>query len=321
MPEDNSFFQKEIKFAGLNVNVSSKPLLVAEIGLNHNGDTETARKMISAAAKNGANAVKFQSYRTDYFIHPTDPDVEVLRDIFRKYELNFEQHQILASTAEEEGIGFFSTPLNVDWIGKLVSLNTCAIKIASGDINNFSLLLEAVKFQLPLIISTGAAGKNETGRVVDFLKKNNKKNVIFLHCISLYPATEEKINLSAINSLRNLTEALCGFSDHTTGDMAAFGAVMCGAVMVEKHFTLDHSMEGPDHKLSADPQMLLSIRKKMDHAWQMRGDGNIEPLEEELRSDFYGKRSLYKINGNWIALRPRRPGLPLDSDFNGVSQD
>ena len=293
----------------------NRPYLIAEIGLNHNNDMNLATKMIQVAAQCGANAVKLQSYTTDIFINKQIPGVEGLYSIFKKYELTYSEHGILQDEARKAGVDFISTPLTEDWVDHLTQLKVPFIKIASGDINNYLLLKEVAKKKVPVIISTGNSNIIEIEKAAAFFKIYGKKDVIFLHCISQYPASSHILNLSTISYLSERLNALTGFSDHSEGSDAAFASVILGAVVVEKHFTLDKTLPGPDHIISAVPEELKEIREKMDLAHLMRGEPREDAYSEEKGGDVLGKRSIYTINGQKIAMRPRKQGLPKDSDF------
>ncbi|MDH4262290.1 MAG: N-acetylneuraminate synthase family protein [Spirochaetia bacterium] len=313
---DDYFLNKiHSQYSSNIISQKNRPYLIAEIGLNHNRDIELAQKMIHEAASCGANAVKFQSYTTDLFINNQVPDARVLYSIFKKYELNYVDHEILQNEAKKVGLDFISTPLTVDWVEHLAMLKAPFIKIASGDINNYLLLKEVVKKKVPLIISTGNSKLSEIASAASFFRVFNKKDVIFLHCISEYPASTHILNLSTIPFLHDQLKALIGFSDHSDGSDAAFASVLLGAVVVEKHFTLDKSLPGPDHAISSTPAELREIRKKIDLALIMRGEPRTEPYQEEKSGDVLGKRSIYNINGKLIPMRPRKHGLPKDSDY------
>lgn len=303
-----------MNFGPAKISARHKPFLIAELGLNHNSDIEIGKKMIATAAACGADAVKLQSYTTEKFIHPHDPDVKVLYDIFKELELSLEITQQLSRVAANEGIQFFSTPLSLDWVRHLQQMGVPAFKLASGDLRNLQLLGALVETGLPLIISTGAAKWHEIVSTRDFLIKHSVEQAAFLHCVSLYPTELDKINLGRMARIGKEICPVFGFSDHTLGSEAAFGAVLLGAQIIEKHFTLDRQMPGPDQSLSCDPSLLREVREKIDLAFTiMQGQSDAWP--KEFESDFYGKRSLYKLEGEIIALRPRRPDLPSADEF------
>ncbi|MCS6983748.1 MAG: N-acetylneuraminate synthase family protein [Leptospiraceae bacterium] len=313
------FFATEItlNFRGIKKTISpnERPLLVAEIGLNHNKDRYLLQEIIYKAKECGADAIKLQSYKTSQFIHPDIPTVKGLYDIFERYELSEEDHEHAAEQAEKAGLLFFSTPLSPGWSKYLEKIKSAAIKIASGDINNWQLLEEASITRLPLIISTGAAKAQAIHHVVRFCRERNLPNTVLLHCVSLYPTPLEKANLQRLVNLKEEFQILTGFSDHTLGTEAAFAAAILGAVIVEKHFTLNKTLPGPDHAISADPPELKELRRKLDLAFLLRGKGGLSAHEEEFHNDFWGKRSLYNTPQGILALRPRQNHLPLDSEY------
>ncbi|MCX7633034.1 MAG: N-acetylneuraminate synthase family protein [Turneriella sp.] len=291
---------------------NDRPLLIAEFGLNHNRDRDLARRMVDAACKSGADAIKLQSYTTRYFINRHFADMHPLYDIFSALETDFEFHLLLRDHAVAQGLMFFSTPLTEDWVERLEQLAVPVYKIASGDINNFPLLRKAAATQKPLIVSTGAANAEEIERAITFLEQNATDYAI-LHCVSLYPTPLAKSRIGRITALRQLVPEnhLLGFSDHTIGSEAAFAAVIAGARIIEKHFTLDKSLPGPDQKMSADPQELAALRTAIDLAHAIWGDANSADCHPEERAhDYFGKRSLYEFEGRQLAMRPRHPDYP-----------
>ncbi|XDD48966.1 N-acetylneuraminate synthase family protein [Leptospira sp. WS92.C1] len=299
-------FKKEFSIAPkVNVGLDHPPIVVAEIGLNHNNDEEIGKRTIAAAKQAGAQAVKFQSYITEEFIDVHNPNAKILVDIFKKYELSETLHRKFQKVAKDEGLIFFSTPLCVSSLKLLVSLGVPAIKIASGDVTNKTLLKETAKTKLPVILSSGAAELYELNRAISFLEQEGTENLCLLHCISLYPTPPEKANLKVIETFQNLYSLPVGFSDHTSGHIASTVAVSLGACMIEKHFTLDHNLDGPDHGISANPGQLKEVCDSSFLAWKMKGNGEKKPWKEEVDGRFFGRRALYAdANGSPIALRP-----------------
>lgn len=310
------FFQTSYQTPRYTLSHESLPYLVAEIGLNHNGDLELGKEIIAAAAQSGANAVKFQFYTTHFFIYEEEK-IKPLKNIFAQYELSWKQAEILKSYADSFNIDFFATPLTLDWIKPLTDLEVPFIKVASGDLNNYQLLYEIItRSNTPVIISNGAASLKDFEKTVSLFQYKNYKNVIFLYCVSMYPTPMSALRLDTINEMSRITNgALIGFSDHTESQLAPFAAVIKGARIIEKHFTINKSLEGPDHAMSASPEQLAEIRKKIDLANSMVGT-KYEPHKDEVANEYFGKRSLYRINNKFIAMRPRKPGMPKDSDFD-----
>lgn len=289
----------------------AKPYIVAEIGLNHNNDPETGKKTIAAAKKAGADAVKFQSYITEEFIDKSNPDAGFLFDIFKKYELSEKDHRLYQQTAKDEGLAFFSTPLCTTSLDLLVSLNVPAIKIASGDIVNAELLKKAAETGLPLFVSTGASDISEVHRALDFLQENKAREVCLMHCVSLYPTKPSELKLATIPEFLKLTNGPVGFSDHSGGYEGLIAAIILGATVFEKHFTLGKNLDGPDHSISADPQEFREYCNKAQITLDMLGSSRNEPLADELKGRFFGRRSLYMSHTGKVL--PMRPDLSIEN--------
>lgn len=281
------------------------PFLVAEIGLNHNNDLEIGKRTIQAAGKAGAQAVKFQSYRTENFIARDQNKAKFLYDIFKEYELSESFHREFQKTAENEGLIFFSTPLDSESVDLLVSLQVPAMKIASGDLVNSELLEKVARTKLPIFLSTGASTLSEVIRTLEFLNDCEVESLCLMHCVSLYPAPVDSLNLNTIPFYKDLTDGPVGFSDHSSGSLGASLAVGLGASVIEKHFTLDKNLPGPDHSISADPQDLSELSKNIHLTYKMCGIPKKIPHPKEEEGNFFGRRSLYlDPNGKLRSLRP-----------------
>lgn len=283
---------------------SSMPFLVAEIGLNHNNDLEIGQRTIEAAKKAGVNAVKFQSYITEEFIDSSNPEVKFLFDIFKEYELSESMHRKFQQTAKDLGLIFFSTPLCDSSVDMLESLGVSLYKIASGDIVNYSLLKKVVSTKKPIFISSGAADLHEVARAMNLLHDEQARNICLMHCVSLYPTPLDKLNLRTISTYRELYDCPIGFSDHSSGSIASVVSVSLGATVIEKHFTLDKSLTGPDHTISVNPEELKRLRNEIDEAYNSLGDKKKIPHPEEVSGRFYGRRSAYFRENRILPLRP-----------------
>lgn len=283
---------------------SSKPFLVAEIGLNHNNNEEIGKRTIEAAKKSGAQAVKFQSYITEEFIDSGNHDVKFLFDIFKEYELSETMHRKFQKTAEELGMVFFSTPLCDSAVDLLESLHVPLYKVASGDIVNYSLIKKIISTKKPIFISSGAADLHEVTRTMQLLNDEHEKNVCLMHCVSLYPTPIEKLNLRTISIFKELYECPVGFSDHSAGSIASVIAVSLGATVIEKHFTLDKALPGPDHTISVNPNEMLTLSKEIYETYLALGEKVKKPHPEEVHGRFYGRRSTYFKNNRLLPLRP-----------------
>jgi sialic acid synthase SpsE len=263
-------------------NLETEPLIVAEIGNNHEGNPEVAAEMVRAAAKAGAHGVKFQTFRTDHFVRPTD-EARYLR--MRGFELTIPQFADLARLAHSLGLLFLSTPLDLPSADGLVSM-VDAFKIASGDITFYPLLDRVLASGKPIVLSTGASDLDQVVGTVDYLKARGAGDrLCVLHCVSSYPAPPEQANLLAIPTLARCLGVPVGYSDHTLGDDAAVLAVALGACFIEKHFTLDTAYSDfRDHQLSATPAALAALIERVRQTRLLLGapEKRVMPCEAEM---------------------------------------
>lgn len=261
-----------------------RPLIVAEIGNNHEGDPGVARELVLRAEASGADMVKFQTFRAALFANPADPE---RRRRLEGFELAFDTFAELAELARANGIGFCSTPLDLESARFLAGVAD-ALKVASGDIT-FAPLLDALGASgKPVILSTGASTLEEVRGALDRLTRAGMTgDCAVLHCVSAYPAPADQANLRAVATLRRaLPDRIVGYSDHTIGPRAAVLATALGARVIEKHFTLatDYS-DFRDHALSADPDSLAELVRQVRAASALLGDGEkrVQPAEEGMR--------------------------------------
>lgn len=251
--------------------------IVAEIGINHNGDLGLAKKTIDAAVSMGADAVKFQNYRTEDFISNQDlmyeyvsqgnRVVESQYDMFKRYELTSEALQTLKDYCDFRGISFHSTPTSKSGVDDLVRLGSPLLKNGSDYLTHLPLITYMGQTGLPTVLSTGMATLAEIDDAVRAFRTTANHQLLLLHCTSAYPTPAEEVHLRKIPTLRSAFNCLVGFSDHTIDNTAAIGAVTLGACWLEKHFTLDKSLPGPDHQFSADPlefQALVSAIRSIE---------------------------------------------------------
>ena len=233
--------------------------IVAEAGINHNSDIKIAKKMIEVAAQCGANAIKFQSFTPDeLFSEVENPE---LYNLSKTWILSKQDHINLQKHSKKNKIVFFSTPCGIKSANLLKNLKVPFMKIASGEITNLELIDHIAKMKIPMMISTGMTSISEIAKVVETVQ-SRKCKFSLLHCVSSYPANTYDANLSTISQLRKTFNVPVGFSDHTVGIDVSLAAVALGATIIEKHFTLDKEMEGPDQKLSIDPNELSELVKK-----------------------------------------------------------
>ena len=259
------------------------PLVVAEIGNNHEGNYAVARKLVEAAAAARVHAVKFQTFNTDFYVTRAD---EARHQRLKSFELTIAQFEELAALAHERGLLFLSTPFDLASAAGL-SRFVDAFKIASGDVDFFPLIEKVLSYGKPLIISTGASDLDKVADTVGFVRQRlgvrTQDNLALLHCVAAYPAPAAEVNLRAMAVLKERFGVSVGFSDHTMGVDASTFAVAAGAEIIEKHFTLDkHYSEFRDHQLSADPQELALLVEKIAAVKTLMGTATkaVQPSEQ-----------------------------------------
>ena len=246
--------------------------IIAEAGVNHNGDINLAKKLIEAAKKAGADAVKFQKFKSedlvtdeanmaDYQKKNTGKKESQL-DMLKRLELSSKEFKELKKYCDKKEIIFLSTPHTENALNFLDNLMP-VFKIGSGDLTNLPFLENLAKKQKPIFLSTGMANVHEIREAVDSIKRQNNNKIILLHCTTSYPCPKKDSNLNAMKTLEKEFNCLTGYSDHTEGLDVSLMAASLGAVLIEKHFTLDKNMEGPDHKASLDPEELKELVKKI----------------------------------------------------------
>ena len=275
-----------------------KPYIIAEIGSNHNGNMELAKRLINAAKECGADCVKFQSwskdtifskkvYENNFFLQDdyrnrTDYTLEEIVD---KYSIDREDHYMLKAYCDSIGIEFNSTPFSKREVDLLADeLKVSFIKIASMDLNNIPFLKYVANKGLPVVLSTGLCNLADVSNAVNCLKENGCDNIVLLHCVSIYPPENNMVNLNNIDMLRQTFNCKIGYSDHTLGTIAPILAMGKGVCIIEKHFTIDKNMEGWDHKISANPEELSIICKAAETAYKMLGSYQKVVNENKERS-------------------------------------
>ncbi|KZR61082.1 N-acetylneuraminate synthase [Prochlorococcus sp. MIT 1306] len=281
--------------------------IIAEAGVNHNGDLQLAKELIYEASKAGADAVKFQSFRANHLASPDSIKAnyqqnsnldETQNKMLSRLELTTNQHYELANHCNDHGISFLSTAFGIPELNMLVTLGVGIIKVASGEITNLPLLIAmascAKKHKMPIYMSTGMTNLGEIESAFNiFLEAGiNRNSITLLHCVSSYPAPEIELNLHAIQTLRHSFGCSIGYSDHSLGIIAPIAAVVLGATVIEKHITLNTRMEGPDHASSLNPkefsEMVTSIRK----CEKMLGDGFKVTQPSEQDTKYVARRSV-----------------------------
>ncbi|MCH7883691.1 MAG: N-acetylneuraminate synthase family protein [Planctomycetes bacterium] len=285
----------EVILGGHSVGPGHRTLVVAEAGVNHNGRLDTALTMVDAASEAGADAVKFQMFRAADLATSSAPMASYQRQgtrlrsqkaMLAELELTITDFTYIKQHCDARGIVFLATPFGLKELAELQELNVPAVKIASTDLANGPLLKAAAETSLPLIVSTGASTVEEIHECVRQLKRRGAmERLILLHCVSCYPAAVEALNLGAIQTLHRTFQVPTGLSDHTTSAHVGGWAVAAGACVVEKHFTLDRSQDGPDHAMSLSPAELKDYITQIRAAGSAMGLGRLgmTELEEEVR--------------------------------------
>jgi N-acetylneuraminate synthase len=319
---------------------SPKTFVIAEAGVNHNGSLDMARKLIDIAAEAGADAVKFQTFKAERMIsrHAAKADyqkcttgaAESQLEMVRRLELDKAAHQDLIEHARLAGITFLSTPFDAESVNLLAEeFDLPIIKVSSGDITNGPLLLNIARHRKRVILSTGMSTLNEVELALGalafgYLGRDNpssekfqkafadgrtvlREHVILLHCTSEYPAPFENINLRAMDALRTTFGLRVGLSDHSVGITIPIAAVACGASMIEKHFTLDRTLPGPDHRASLEPTELKAMVTGIRQVETAIGDGTKQPTPAEQKNAAVARKSL-------VAGRSIRQGEVFSAD-------
>ena len=279
-----------------------KTFIIAEAGVNHNGSFELAKQLVDKAVWAGVDCIKFQTFnsknlvsaqaqKAEYQKKTTDSNESQL-DMLRKLELSHEQFTELQTYCNQKGIMFLSTPFDLESIDFLAELGVKTWKIPSGEITNYPFLRAIAKRKESVIMSTGMCTLDEVRNAVGVLNEFGTKDITLLHCTTEYPAPYDSVNLNAMLTLKKEFGFNVGYSDHSNGIEITVAAVAMGATVIEKHFTLDKNMEGPDHKASLEPdelkQMVLSIR----NVEAALGDGTKQPSEAEKKNIAIARKSI-----------------------------
>ncbi len=317
-----------ITVAGRTIGGDAPCFIVAEAGVNHDGDPAKARELVDAAVLAQADAVKFQTFRTERLVAAHAPKADYQRRatgggesqaaMLKKLELPFEAFRELAGYCREKGILFLSTPFDDDSVEFLFELGVPAFKLGSGELTNLPFLDRVARKGLPVIASTGMADLDEVEAAVGTLRATGNPHLALLHCVSAYPADPASVNLRAMGTLAKRFSLPVGFSDHTRGIEVAIGAAALGACIVEKHFTLDRRLPGPDHAASLEPRELAALVYAVRNVRSALGTGVKRPSDAEREVARVARRSLVAVRGIPAGTRlapgdvtARRPGSGL----------
>ena len=281
-------------------------IIIAEAGVNHNGSIELAKQLVDKAVEAGVDYIKFQTFKASNLVTKTAKQAEYQQRnigregdsqyrMLKKLELSPENHEFLVSYCQEKGIKFFSTAFDFDSIDYLHSLNLGLWKIPSGEVTNYPFLKRVASYNEKTILSTGMCDMGDVRRAVEVLYRNGllKENLILLHCNTEYPTPYEDVNLKAMGALREEFGVEVGYSDHTKGIEVPIAAVALGATVIEKHFTLDRNLEGPDHKASLEPNELKAMVEAIRNIeMAIGGDGTKHISVSERKNIVIARKSI-----------------------------
>jgi N,N'-diacetyllegionaminate synthase len=281
----------------------SEVYLIAEIGVNHNGDLNLAKKMIEAAKESGADAVKFQTFSADLLVSPETQKVEYQKksvpykethyEMIKKLEMSKDNHYELYEFCRKLEIDFLSTPYDQESAKFLDKLGVKYFKTASADIIDLPLLQYIALTGRPTIIATGMASLGEIEKAIEIFKNCNNSNFVLLHCVSNYPCSNKSLNMKVMNTLENAFDCPVGFSDHSSGFLASVIAVSLGAKVIEKHFTLDKMMLGPDHMASSTPDEFYELSSKIRETEIILGSSRKKIQDEEIEMSQVSRKKLF----------------------------
>jgi len=279
-----------------------RTFIIAEAGVNHNSCVEIAKKMVDAAIEFGVDAIKFQTFCAEELVtswakkaeyqQRTTGSSESHFDMIKKLELSVAQHEEIIAYCQKKGIQFLSTPFDIKSVNLLKPFNIPIYKIPSGEIINLPYLIAIAKIGKPVILSTGMSTLDEIKKAVEILRQNGSGEITALHCNAEYPTPYEDVNLRAMLTIQQELGVKVGYSDHTPGIEIPIAAVAMGATVIEKHFTLDKNMEGPDHKASLEPAEFITMVKAIRNVEKALGSEEKKPSPSEIKNMPIARKSI-----------------------------
>ena len=303
------------------------PYVIAEIGINHNGNLSLAKKMILSAKKSGANCVKFQSFIADQLISKYAPKANYQKkykksqlELIKSCELKTESLRKLKNFAKKKNIEFLSTPFEIKSLKELIKIGVPAIKISSDNINNIPFLIEVSRTKLPVLLSTGMANMNEVEKAVKIFKKT-KSPLLILQCTSNYPSSIENSNLEVLRVFKKKFKCLVGLSDHTQSSLPSIIATTLGALVIEKHFTLSRRLSGIDQQASLEPNELKDLINKCKETKMTLGSPKKFPTTEELNSIKAARRSLVISKNLKKGIKIKKDMFEIKRPGTGISPE
>ena len=288
--------KKEVKIGNKIIGGNNPTYIIAEIGANHNRDIKIAKKLIDLAAEAKVDAVKFQTYKAETLYSKKAPKFSKDKikpyDLIKSVELPYAWHKELFNYTKKKKLHFLSSPFDFEAVDLLDKLGVPAYKIASFEITDLELLKYTANKKKPIILSTGMADFEEITDALKAIKSQGNENVILLHCNSLYPTPAKIVNLNAIESIQKKFKIPVGFSDHTLGIHIPIAAICKGASIIEKHYTLDRKMKGPDHSFAVEPVELKQMVQNIRDVESAEGTGEKKPSKKEFEMYEKGRRSI-----------------------------
>jgi len=319
----------QVEIAGHRIGPGHPCFIIAEAGVNHNGSLDMARQLVDVAADAGANAIKFQTFKTENLISQDAPKAtyqlettggaESQFDMLKALELAPEAFGQLMTHCQERNILFLSSPFDEESVDLLARLDVAAFKIPSGEITNLPFLTHVARHKKPLIVSTGMAYLSEVETALRTIEESDNWETILLHCVSNYPSEPANTNLRAMLTMSGAFNVPVGYSDHTLGVEVPLAAVAMGACVVEKHFTLDCTLSGPDHRASLEPDELARLVRGIRTVEDSLGNGRKEPAASEADTAAAARKSLMAsdtllagtvLTGGMIGIKRPGTGLP-----------
>lgn len=302
--------------------------IIAEAGVNHNGDINIARQMIDVAAGSGVDYIKFQTFKAEKLVVENAQQADYQKrntgksesqlDMLKKLELTQDDFIELKKYCGEKKVGFISTPFDLDSIDFLETLDMDLWKVPSGEVTNYPYLVKIAKTHRPVVMSTGMCDIDEIKEAVKVLRDNGCVELTLLHCNTMYPTPFEDVNLKAMETLKREFDVPVGYSDHTLGIEVPIAAVAMGARVIEKHFTLDKNMEGPDHKASIDPVELKQMVSAVRNVEKALGDGDKHVTDSERANKAVARKSIVAAEDikagqvfSEVNLTVKRPGTGI----------
>ena len=304
----------------------NKTIIIAEAGVNHNGDIETAKRLIDVASDAGVDYVKFQTFKANKIVtkqakranyqNENTKNLDTQYEMLKKLELNEDSHHLLIKYCNDKGIKFLSTGFDLDSLEFLYKIGIRLAKIPSGEITNYPYLKKVAQLFSEVVLSTGMSDMDDINKALAILLKFGvkKENITVLHCNTEYPTPMSDVNLKAMLHIQKELDVKIGYSDHTLGIEVPIAAVALGAILIEKHFTLDRSLPGPDHRASLEPNELKNMVKSIRNIEKALSGSEIkEPSKSELKNKSIIRKSI-------VAIKPIAIGETFNNDTIGTKR-